>query len=244
MTSPNGPSTLSWNTNLTALTLGVAASIIAAAIFAGLQVLPVAWAVVVGLGVAAIAEAYMIFRFSRAPSQEPVGRSIGMMAVTKDKNAPLESIVASASHSVYFWGISGKRTISNPAFREAILRVARGGGDVRFLLASPTSTVLGARAEEEKESVDAWVSDIKGTAERFRQLAQREHVPLHIRFSDEYPIWRMLIIDRRYFYIHWFLPEKQGPQSPELILEYTGDGLARPFLRLFEETWRQCEKHR
>lgn len=242
MARSNEAFAMSRGAHLTALTLGVTASIIASAIFAGLQVLPVTWAIVVALGAATIAEAYTIYRLWHVPIAIPA-QAVGITNVTRNKNVPLEEIVDLASHSVYFWGISGKRTISNPAFRETIIRVARSGGDVRFLLASPTSAVLRLRAEEEKESVDAWINDIEGTAERFRQLAEREHVPLHIRFTNEYPVWRMLIMDRKYFYVHWFLPEKQGPQSPELTLEYTADGLARPLMKLFEETWRRCEPH-
>ena len=241
MTKNDETSASSRNDGLIALALGVIASVIASAIFAGLQVLSVSWAFVIVFGVATIAEAFAIIRIRHIPDSEPPTRAIGIIAVAKNKNVSLEEIIESASHSIYFWGISGKRTISNPAFRESILRVAKSDGDVRFLLTSPSSTVLRLRAQEERESVDAWVKDIEGTAERFRQLAEREQVPLHIRFSAEYPIWRMIIIDRRYLYVHWFLPDKQGPQSPELILEYTGDGLARPLLRLFEETWKRCD---
>ncbi len=222
------------------IAIGAAGSFAAAALLDGLSLLPPAWSVAAGLLVLVTVEFWLLWR-ERGHRPDLTGAEIGLMKVNRGPNTAVETVVAPADRSFEFWGISGKRTVSNPRVQEAIIRIARNGGDVRFLLLSPASPNMQVRAEHERESADAWINDIKATHSRLKQLAGREQITIQVEFFDRYPIWRMYILDRRSIYLNWFLPGKQGPESPEVLLESVADGISWPLLREFDECWKEAK---
>jgi hypothetical protein len=74
---------------------------------------------------------------------------------------------------------------------------------------------------------------------RLKNFAAREQIAIGIRTFDEVPVWRMLAIDRSVLYVNYFLPDLQGPQSPQLEVLVVEHGLAWPLLRQFEACWRR-----
>lgn len=222
------------------LAIGAVGSLVAAAVLGGFSLLPLAWSVAAGLLVLLGVESWLLWRH-RGRQSSVSGAAIGLMRVNTGHNTAAEDLVSTAVQSFEFWGISGKRTVSNPRVQQAMIRIARNGGAVRFLLLSPVSPNMRLRAADERESADAWINDIRATHSRLQQLAEREQIKIDVRFFDQYPVWRMYILDRRSIYLNWFLPGKQGPESPELLLESVTDGLSSPLLREFDESWKEAK---
>jgi hypothetical protein len=218
------------------LAVAVVGAVVAALILNGFRLVTYPWAITIGIGGLAIVEAFFLWRSRYRKS----ATTIGLVNVNIGSNTPIESICEGANHSFYFWGISGKRTASNPRCREAMIRIGRNGGEIRFLLLSPKSSKLVQRAGDEQEGSEAWINDITATRTRLQQLAERETINIQVRYFDRYPVWRMNIIDRRTIYLNWFLPGKQGPESPELKLSVVDDGICWPFLREFDDCWEEA----
>jgi len=220
--------------------VGLLSSVLAAWLLAAFSVLQLPWALVAGLSLLAVIQTSLLVIRRTQPVPWPL-QTVGVIRVHASDKINAETAVGGATHSILFWGISAKRTASSPLVRAAIIRVAKAGGEVRFLLLDPNSAFLQQRAGEEGESPEAWRSDIAATIQRLKEFAAREGIAIGIRIADEMPVWRILIIDRLVLYVNYFLPSLQGSQSPQLEVAVIEHGLAWPLLRQFEACWRRAK---
>jgi len=218
--------------------VGLVSSVLAAWLLATFSVLNLPWALVAGLSLLAMVESYLLFIHRSRLVLDPLN-AIGISKIHLYEKISAETAVVNATYSIIFWGISAKRTASSPTVRDAISRVAKTGGEVRFLVMNPNSTFLQERAKEEGESFEAWRNDIVSTIKRLKDLATREGIVIKVRTMDEVPVWRVIIINRSSFYINYYLPSLQGPQSPQLEVTTVEHGLALPYLRQFEACWQR-----
>jgi hypothetical protein len=218
--------------------IGVGSSLIASALLGGLGVLPPPWAVAVGFALISLALSVVLIGVSRSKGNGS-REILGLERVQVKSKTPVEVFCGEAHSSFIFWGISSKRTVSNPDLQAAIIRILRSGGDACFLLLDPDSTYVELRARLERESPQAWRNDILGTVTRLQELARRENIEIEIRYYDEMPVWRVMVADRRTALVNYFLPEKQGPQSPQLRITATQDGLLAPLLASFDDVWKR-----
>ena len=147
----------------------------------------------------------------------------------------------SCQGSFYFFGISGGRTVKNPEVTAEIVRIARAKGDVRFLLLDPKAKIISRRAKDEGVSHEGWEYEINATVARLRDLNLQHQIDIKIRYYSGYPVWRMIVLDRRDLLLHYFLDRKQLTQSPLLHLTRTDSGLLVAFLKEFDEVW-ECSK--
>jgi hypothetical protein len=130
--------------------------------------------------------------------------------------------------------------VNNSKFESAIVALARKGGDVRFLLMDPNSPNLGRRADDEGCSKEIWVQDIKATITRLKDISQKHGASIKIRFFSEYPLWRMLLVDRRLVYLNYFLDRHRFTDSPQITLKNSDMGLLNVFQKMFDELWESA----
>lgn len=223
----------------TNLIVGILASIIASALIALTGKVGIAVSVAVLATLIAVLLAYLLRRVSATatPETAPPIAPLGITHVDAGPNEQVESMLDSASTSIDFWGVSANRTARSPSAQEAMKRVGRNGGTVRFLLLAPHSPHLERRASDENEDAASWKAEIGSTVTRLSALAERSNIDLEIRYFDAYPVWRIVTLNGTDMRINWFLRDKPGHHSPEMRLRETDGGLFRPLQREFNEAW-------
>ena len=169
-------------------------------------------------------------------------KHVGITHIAVDKKPVLVDFINQCDSSFYFFGISAKRTSSTPELHKKLSEIGRRQGDIRFLLFNPESPELKRKAQDENENWESWKNDIYGTIKRLKSLATRDEIKIQVRLYDQFPIWRMYILDNKRIYLHYFLSEKQGPQSPLLILESNEEALFWPFYLEFIELWDRSKE--
>lgn len=201
-------------------------------VWIGRQEISFEWYLIAGLSFVIIFLIIKIYRNKASYEKHP------KLGVRKISDGFLAVDAAKKSNSQFFFlGISGNRTVNDVKFQEAILRLARSGGDVRFLLMHPLSPEIKRRAKDEGVSSDIWVHDINATAVRLTELATRENASIKIRYSGAYPYWRMIISDRKLVYLNYFIDRKRFTDSPTVELEQIDSGVASTFLKIFDDLW-------
>jgi hypothetical protein len=161
----------------------------------------------------------------------------GIREVPGTTGTDLVKLVASCSSSFYFLGVSSNRTANNNVFLQSLVELARRGGDVRFLLFDPHSPHFGRRAADEGVKPDIWAKDIAATVARIESAASTHETTIHVRYYADYPIWRMIAMDRRAVRLNYFLDKRRLTESPTLELESGNDAILQPFLKYFDELW-------
>ncbi|GAA1164999.1 DUF5919 domain-containing protein [Nocardioides aquiterrae] len=223
------------------LLLNLLASILFAVIVLALGKLNVIDAVFLGCGfVAGIILAYIVRGAFRTST--PGELETGITEIYAAPNEGVELMFSGAEHSIDFWGVSANRTGRSVASRDAMLRVGRNGGQIRFLLLNPDSPHLARRAADEGEDPEPWRTEIRGTVTRLKAHAHQHGYSLEVRYFDAYPVWRMVTIDRDRMTLNWFLPGRPGHHSPTIMLSGKPDlGVFKAFKREFEERWNEAD---
>jgi hypothetical protein len=180
--------------------------------------------------------AYRMYKLSRSISE----RFSGILKEYLSNNKPtLEKQIALCKNSFYFLGISAKRTVSAPELQEKLIEIGKKGGEIRFLLMNPKSPTLKRKADDEGDDWNAWKKDIEAQINRLKAIGKNNNIKISVKLYDEFPIWRMVIIDTSKMYLHYFLSEQQGPQSPLLEIEEKKNGIFHSFYREYLELWNR-----
>ena len=223
------------------LAFGIGASIAAAALLWTFGALGLAWSAAVGGVLTSATTLCWVYLWKRNVSHDHLPRLLGITAAHEGPNEGVEAMFDSARTSIDFWGVSANRTARSPLATAALKRVGSHGGSVRFMLLEPRCSSVVRRAAEEGEDPAAWSGEIRGTVTRLKRLAERESIDIQVRYSSEYPIWRMVILDRDRILLNWFLPRRPGHHSPMTVIGATDEGLFWPLQRSFEEAWNRAK---
>lgn len=158
---------------------------------------------------------------------------------------PSENILelaSSCTSSFYFLGVSGNRTANNNELLNKLAKLARSGGEVRFLLFDPESSQFELRASDEGVIPELWEKDIAATVLRLKSAAKSHRATFHIRYYEAYPIWRMIVLDRQIIRLNYFLDKFRLTDSPKLKLTHCPNGLQGAFLKQFDEMWQSARE--
>ena len=165
------------------------------------------------------------------------GLGIDNVGLTQQDKLSIDSILPHVSNTIVFWGISGKRTISNPAFKNWLDNLPKTKMKVRFLLLDPESPHLRRKAEDEGDDPEAWIKDIGATLVRITIICQKFPELAELRVFTDFPIWRVTFVDDKIAVVNYFPTGRQGPESPQIVLRKHSDSLFEPIYKEFLEVW-------
>lgn len=162
---------------------------------------------------------------------------VGIAEILIENKPQLRDVISTSEHSIYFWGISAKRTTSTPELKKKLIEIGRKGGDIRFLLFNPESPHFKRKAEDEGDNYISWDQEINATIQRLKAIAKKHKINIKIKLYDHFPVWRAIITDKKIIYLNYFQTGKQGPQSPSIQLYDKTDSIFNPLYTNFMETW-------
>jgi hypothetical protein len=227
------------NTLILSLVLGTAASLIAAAIAAFVQVSPI-W-VGLTLAVASILTvAHALTLRSKLKTLNQVGIKRWEPAISAGTNT--QKCIHLSQRTLKFLGIASSKWLTDPStLRQMLLRHAGSGGHADFLLLHPDSKACREFEAIKKRKVGSLGEVIKSNAANLLSLRE-EHFRINVRFYSDRPLFRLVIVDGVIMMIGLYsYVSEVGDDSPQLIL----DGSARPwsyyyaFNALFTHLWEQ-----
>lgn len=179
------------------------------------------------------ASVFLLIKLLRERSKYAI--SLGIFSDKGGNNAI--SAVSESTAQFYFLGISGNRTVNSSEFEQAVVKLARSGASVKFLLLNPSSPLVARRAGDEGSSADVWEHDIKATSRRLKDIATKNSVTIEVRYYEDYPLWRMLVVDRKIIYLNYYLDRKRFTDSPQVVLKKTETGLINAYVKYFDNLW-------
>lgn len=166
-----------------------------------------------------------------------------VVRVFRDQAAATADIreVARSANSV---DVLAVRALGVIALKDSLLRGSLTGTDrgvtLRVLLAAPDSEAAAKRAVEIGESPESFVSGIRLSIARVRELA--DTVDLQVYLYDTLPIWRLVGLDDT-LYASTFAEQWEGHESPTYkVVNTTGGALYRGFRRTFEDLRQRAER--
>lgn len=168
---------------------------------------------------------------------------VGIERVSGPNSPPkLEELIGENLRYFMFLGVSAGTT-SKIQFLEkhlkSLSKLQQSEYCVRFLLLDPNSDQLAKAAleEEKNESPRTWKGDIETQIGRLKDFAAAHNVRIEIRTYDQFPIWRMIIVDDKKVALNYYLPATRRNSSPTLFLEYDETGLIHAAKREFDRIW-------
>jgi hypothetical protein len=174
--------------------------------------------------------------------------SAGIKAVYTPRKLSVVKSLEKSNKSFYFLGVSAKTTAAEKAIGDRLVELSQDGSfEIKFLLMNPNADEnIRARALDEKEITEnhanaAWKSDMDGAINRLKDLAKKNQLSIQIRLYDEYPLWRMFVIDREVVYLNYALTGKRLNASPLVKLKSQKDSLANTFIQHFDLLWEKSE---
>lgn len=177
---------------------------------------------------------YAVYYFKSMRSQDNTNENLMLF----DTNKPdISDNIQKCKKAFRFLGVSSKRTMSNPVVQKKLIELGKDGGEIKILLLNPESEFVKSRADDEKESSKAWVSDIKATIERLKDLANRKDINIEVKLYDQYPVWRLSVVDDEEMYVNFFLKGQQGPQSQLLYVKNKDNDLFNALMLEYERIW-------
>jgi hypothetical protein len=221
---------------------GAIASIIAYLIITIATALPFTATIAICLGALSLYLSIVLLNYHKAATHSDLNRLnsfdlAGLSNVFIVKKPMLTQYLNEVENSFYFWGISAKRTTSTPELQQKLIEIGRKNGDIRFLLFNPKGPELKCKAEDEGDDWRSWEKEISATIQRLKSIAKNNGIDIKIRVFDEFPVWRMTILDCKRIYLQYFLSGKQGPQSPLFVIDGKLDSLFWPFFLEFKKVW-------
>lgn len=175
--------------------------------------------------------------------------------VQKFENAGLVDILESTPNTTmnalekaqsrfYFLGVSAKSTAYNNDLPIQLTRLRNNnyGYEVKFLIMDPSDIQsITARASDENDSPNSWTHDMKSSISRLQAIAAQTNVNIQIRlFKNEYPLWRMVIIDNHSIYLNYALQTKRINQSHLIHLKQNPASLANTHMKYFDQLWNRA----
>jgi len=147
-------------------------------------------------------------------------------------------LLLSAREEIVFFGISGKRTVTEDFFRRALERMEHREIRIRFLLLDPLCEAFDARAKEEGEPTGSWGADLETTAARLSAYKRHMALDVRLKYYASYPIWRAIVIDREKVFVSVFLPGKRGTEASQYILSKNDEELAQGIIKAYLVAWK------
>lgn len=171
-------------------------------------------------------------------------KSLGVSGITqvyKPKHLSTAKALEKTETFFYFLGVSAKSTANDKEIENQFIRMAqRSGYEIRFLLMSPSAIEnIRARAKDENDDHDAWILDMKSSIFRLKKTAERHGLNIQIRLYDEYPLWRMVIIDKKNVFLNYALYSRKINDSPLIKMSNNNDALCNTFIQSFELLWNK-----
>ena len=168
----------------------------------------------------------------------------GIISIECDSHQKIgtEAFMQNIENDFIMWGISAKRTISNPAMKQWLESLPKSHQKAKFLLLDPESPHLARKAEDEGDNPDAWKREISANISRIGELCSKYPSLIELRVYSEFPIWRVVFIDEKIAIMNYFPSGKQGPESPQFILKKGEDSLFDPIYKEFLEVWNYRSK--
>lgn len=151
-------------------------------------------------------------------------------------------ILKDVQSEVCFLGILAKRTVNSDGFKEFLADRMNRPIKIRFLLLDPSSPVFRQRANDENESVIAWKQDLTSTLHRLSHYARRFSAIIEVHLYNVYPVWRIMIVDKRCVVVNFFLQGRRGTQSEQLLLSGADDDWTQAHVDYFEVLWSYHSK--
>jgi len=227
-----------WGNATVQMGIGLASSLLATGLVYFLTSLAIWASALLFASLAAVVVSFVLGQ-RLSPYSRSAQIRVGITAIASDAYSKVTSDEAAevADNSLYFLGISAKRTISSPGFRSLLERVPRESIRLRFLLLDPDSPNLDRKAKDEGDSPEAWRRDISATLSRLRELQEKHSKLIEVRVYSEFPVWRLTIIDEKRAIVHFFPSQKQGPESPQLDLLKGEGSYFEPLFKEFCEIW-------
>lgn len=234
------------NTEIKALTIGITGSLAATIIYSVVRGVSPEVGAIVALSLICVGLVILHFLTQHASPGLPMPNAAGISDIQSPAGTTAASLMLTAINSVDFWGISARRTFSDPAVKRHLIGLLAKGGTVRVLLLDPDSHYVTLRAAAEHDSPTPWSREINATADRLTAWHDGESwdpTQLKIRFYDAMPIWRALYIDNNRLHLHYFLDAKQGPESPLILVERGQDSIYWAYRSAFEYAWSIARDH-
>lgn len=143
---------------------------------------------------------------------------------------------------ICFLGIIAKRTVNSDAFKRFLTSKRNTSVNIKFLLLDPDSQVFLQRAHDENESVTAWKQDLYSTIERLQHYKQEYNISIEVRLYNIYPIWRIIVINKRKIVMNFFLKGKRGTESDQIVMTDINNDWAQAYIEYVELLWNHHSK--
>jgi hypothetical protein len=146
-----------------------------------------------------------------------------------------------ANYEVKFMTISG-RSIFCSNVEEAVLSHNPDVFKLRLLLFDWNSPCFAEKMQDERRRTDIEIGmakeRAKDVAKQFLTLAEKTGIDLQVRLYQEYPVWRIMVLDEKIAYAGYYPNNKRGYEGPMLSFK-KGDprGLFHPINQYFDKLW-------
>lgn len=123
-------------------------------------------------------------------------------------------------------------------------KVGRKNVAIDILLLNPESEFLSEKAIDEKKSKTEYRESIETSIEKFQNFKRDKgirHMDLYL--YDDFPIWHMLIIDRKFAKISYYPYGEDASTRPYYVFDKRGKyNILDPFIMYFEKLRKKSKK--
>ncbi|UCE07863.1 MAG: hypothetical protein JSW07_07475, partial [bacterium] len=151
-------------------------------------------------------------------------------------------IYRSAKNIVKFMTISGRSIFSSKV--EEALQSRCDDFRLRILLYDWNAPHFAIKMHDERRATESEIerarSKAKEIARQFIDIGNQYPFNLEIRLYDEYPVWRMMLVDDETAYIGYYPKDKRGYEGPMFIFKRDEQGsLFYPMNQYFDKVWEK-----
>lgn len=146
----------------------------------------------------------------------------------------------SAKNTIKFMTISGRSIFSGDV--EEALNSRTAGFRLKILLYDWNATEFAVKMHDERRTTETEVErarrKAREIAREFCDLGNQKPFDLQVRLYDEYPVWRMLIVDDETAYVGFYPANKRGYEGPMFVFKRDEPGsLFYPMNQYFDKLW-------
>lgn len=152
---------------------------------------------------------------------------VGLEAVydnPAEARADLYGEIAAAEQQVVLIGISHRSLLADDSFLEALDKfLAKRDAHLVVMFTRPDGSVIGKRATDEGETPETFIADVEANLGRFNAWVAREKYEANVKimYYDEYPDWRIELVDGRLLFVSYYPVGATGQHSMVLRLGET-----------------------
>ena len=131
---------------------------------------------------------------------------------------------------------------SNP-FIDYLAQAGKRNVAITILLLNPESKNI-EKARDENILIDTYKNRIRDSISQFKAFKQKNRIGrMELYLYDDFPVWHMIIIDRKYAKISYYPYGKVSEGVPYYIFNNQGKyNLLEPFIIYFEKLQERSEK--